>query len=435
MTRNGRIDVDFNNDGKPDDVLPDLNGDGVPEIDLSKDGFPDFGYIPEKWSRETSRIFARWPKTVSAALAEYQVGLGVNNMANTITSNFVPEGWFSSGKDNFYELNNLPLLAARVTSLSASVTIDRNPPFDLFVNNGDGFAAENGQIQVGSEIMGYSVRVANTFRITKRGEQYGTPRMEHLIGEKVTNEGYVLRARAVTTAGVFGAQTALKMYRIDISPPTVPDAPVSDQELAGGKPSKTGVYSIKWSPSGDAESNVRAYEIQEREDNDPVWRTIRLVPSTQLTFLVGNGDTPSNEPKNPGHFYTYRVRAVNQAGGVSDWSPPSGAASTGFPEEAITKVTNYPNPVDIRQGPTNIAYILNEDATVKLNLFDLLGYLVRTWEFGAGQSGGRAGPNVVPWDGSDDSGSRVAAGGYILRIEVVGSKGSTTVIRKIGVIR
>ena len=36
MTRSGFLDVDFNNDGKPDDVIPDQNGDGIPEIDLSK---------------------------------------------------------------------------------------------------------------------------------------------------------------------------------------------------------------------------------------------------------------------------------------------------------------------------------------------------------------------------------------------------------------
>ncbi|HRY30026.1 MAG TPA: hypothetical protein P5079_08340, partial [Elusimicrobiota bacterium] len=85
-------------------------------------------------------------------------------------------------------------------------------------------------------------------------------------------------------------------------------------------------------------------------------------------------------------------------------------------------------------GPTYITYLLNEDANVTITLFDLLGYKVREWEFSAGSLGGRAGPNTYSWDGANEGGAKVAAGGYILRIEVRGSKGTTTVIRKIGII-
>jgi flagellar hook assembly protein FlgD len=67
-------------------------------------------------------------------------------------------------------------------------------------------------------------------------------------------------------------------------------------------------------------------------------------------------------------------------------------------------------------------------------MYDLLGYKVREWNFGTGETGGQAGPNVFQWDGTDEGGKKVSAGGYILRIEVIGDKGSTTVIRKIGVI-
>jgi hypothetical protein len=138
---------------------------------------------------------------------------------------------------------------------------------------------------------------------------------------------------------------------VDVSPPTVPGVPISDQELAGGTPAKTGVFTIRWASALDAEAGVREYEIQEREDNNPIWKTIRMVPSKQTTFLVGSKDNPANAPKKSGHFYSYRVRSINQAGGTSDWSAASAAASTGFPDTVISKVTNYPNPVDTRQGP------------------------------------------------------------------------------------
>jgi hypothetical protein len=276
--------------------------------------------------------------------------------------------------------------------------------------------------------------VGTTFHVNKRGEEYGVSRQEHRIGDRVTNQGYVMRARALTTGGTAGAETAIKMYRVDVSPPTIPAAPVSDQQLAGGKPSKNGIFTIAWAGSSDSESGVRGYEIQERKDNDPIWSTIRIVPASQKTFLVGNSDTPANLPKPAGHFYTYRVRALNQAGSPSAWSDESAAAAVGQPDETITKVTNYPNPVDTRQGPTNVSYILNSAMSVKITLFDLLGYQVRTWDFTAGANGGKQGPNVFQWDGTDDTGRKVSAGGYIMRIEAVGEKGSTVVLRKIGIL-
>jgi hypothetical protein len=286
MNKDGFVDVDFNNDGRPDTVIPDNNGDGVPEIDLGKDGVIDYGYIPEKWSKETSRIYAKWAPVTSSALKEYEVGVGLNNMSNGVTEAQGNNGWINTEKSNSYQLSNLTLLSSVVTKLTASVPLATNPPFNLTVQNAEDFTVrENGQITVGSEIMGYSQIVGNSFVITSRGETYGTPRHTHLIDDKVTNEAYVVRARARTMSGVVGAESAVKMYRVDVSPPSVPGTPVSDQELAGGEPATTGVFSIKWSGGADIESGVRGYEVQEREDNDPVWKTVRVVPAGQLSSI------------------------------------------------------------------------------------------------------------------------------------------------------
>ena len=173
----------------------------MPEIDLSKDGFPDFGYIPEKWSKDTSRLFSKWAPVKTSALEEYQIGVGMNNMSNGITEDMVGgAGWLSAGKDNFLEVTNLSLLASKVTRLSQSIPFSKNPPFDINVDNGDVFPAdekENGQINVGSEIMGYSSIIANQIHITKRGESYGVARQDHLVNERVTNDAYIVRARAI----------------------------------------------------------------------------------------------------------------------------------------------------------------------------------------------------------------------------------------------
>src|SRR5262249_52301234 len=132
LTRSGFLSVDFNNDGQPDDVIADQNGDGIPEIDLSRDGLIEFGYLPEKWTKETSRLFGRWAKIRTAVVQEYQIGLGYNNMSNGVTQPQVGgSGWMSAGTENSLELSNLPLLATKITSIKEDLPVDRNAPFDL----------------------------------------------------------------------------------------------------------------------------------------------------------------------------------------------------------------------------------------------------------------------------------------------------------------
>jgi hypothetical protein len=102
---------------------------------------------------------------------------------------------------------------------------------------------------------------------------------------------------------------------------------------------------------------------------------------------------------------------------------------------------NYPNPVDTRkggqEGRTTISYILASDAEVEITVYDLLGYRVMHWNFQAGEEGGRQGANRVPpngWDGTNEAGQKVSKGGYLAQIKVSGAAGSSTVIRKIGII-
>jgi flagellar hook assembly protein FlgD len=161
------------------------------------------------------------------------------------------------------------------------------------------------------------------------------------------------------------------------------------------------------------------------------------VASVPLTYLNGE----SGGARDPGHFYRYQIQTVNGAGSASEWSTLSATVDTGLPAEIITKVTNYPNPVDTRkgglEGRTFISYLLASDADVDITVYDLLGYRVMHWNFQGGSLGGRQGANNVPnggWDGTNESGQKVSKGGYLAQIKVSGAKGSSTVIRKIGVI-
>ncbi|MBI4395978.1 MAG: hypothetical protein HY548_02710, partial [Elusimicrobia bacterium] len=434
MDGDGLIDFDFNSDGMADTVLGDLNGDNIPELDLSRDGTVNWGKLPERWTNETTKLSGRWPR-LTDEVSDYQVGVGNRpdpDDLNNLTSAFAAAGWLSAGNNNQYTVTNLLMTAAQVTrTVTNSVGRLAEPPFDLYVQGTDGYSGE-GYIYIGSEIMRYNTKSGGAFHITARA-QFSTQVQDHPQGQKVTNNGFFFNVRALGKEGAEGPGAPVAVHRVDVTAPSVPTAPKSDPELSK-KPAELGRFEIKWTPSADDESGVREYEIQERVDNDPVWRTVTYVPSSRTSYIIGEGKVAGDEARPKGHFYTYRVRARNHAGGWSAWSPVSGAAFTGLPDETISEVYNYPNPADTRISPTYITYLLNEDANVTVTLYDLLGYKVKQWEFPAGTQGGRTGPNSYPWDGTNDDGTKVSAGGYILRIEVRGSKGTTTVIRKIGII-
>lgn len=109
-----------------------------------------------------------------------------------------------------------------------------------------------------------------------------------------------------------------------------------------------------------------------------------------------------------------------------------------LPAEMISNLSNAPNPFDSRkpgaEGQTRVSYELNQDAPVRVTLYDLLGFRVRRWDFQAGTEGGRTGENAFFWDGTNEAGQKVSKGGYLAQIEIETPQGVTSAIRKIGVI-
>jgi len=109
-----------------------------------------------------------------------------------------------------------------------------------------------------------------------------------------------------------------------------------------------------------------------------------------------------------------------------------------LPAPVISDLTNAPNPFDSRHaglaGETQISYTLAGNYGVTMTLYDLLGQRVRSWDFQAGEEGGRAGNNSILWDGTNESGRKVSKGGYIAELQVDAPQTSVTAIRKIGVI-
>ena len=233
----------------------------------------------------------------------------------------------------------------------------------------------------------------------------------------------------------------LAVYRIDTTYPTSPGAP--QPQVPKGVASGL-AYTLKWDASADPESNVLSYEIQEREGTSPVWKTVAAIPGFKTggavnnIFTIGDPANPGQTPKPGGTFFTYRVRSWNFAGLPSAWSAISEPAGTTIGTELLSKVSSFPNPVDIRKGGVEgkavITYTLNADAEVTITLYDLLGYVVREFSFSSGQEGGKMGPNFVTWDGHNGLGGVVSKGGYIVRVKASSAKGSKVLLRKIGVI-
>jgi flagellar hook assembly protein FlgD len=60
------------------------------------------------------------------------------------------------------------------------------------------------------------------------------------------------------------------------------------------------------------------------------------------------------------------------------------------------------------------------DAAVKLSVFNVAGEPLRVIT-----QAGRAGKNVLEWDGTNDAGARCASGVYILRLQAEGVDRST----------
>src|SRR5258708_10675773 len=117
---------------------------------------------------------------------------------------------------------------------------------------------------------------------------------------------------------------------------------------------------------------------------------------------------------------------------------PFSSITSPLPTPLISDLINAPNPFDSRkgglEGQTRISYTLAKDASVRVTLYDLLGFRVRRWDFSAGQNGGAAGQTAFMWDGTNEAGQKGSKVGYLAQIEIETPDTVVTVVRTIGLI-
>jgi hypothetical protein len=130
----------------------------------------------------------------------------------------------------------------------------------------------------------------------------------------------------------------------------------------------------------------------------PSGRGVKIAPGSGVNLTV-NGDTACVEIVQTagiqGFVITYGLTNSVE-------TPTTGAAS-------YMLLSNLPNPFS---DNTEIGFVAPKSGTVKLEIFNIQGDLVKTLVDGQVD----AGTNKVVWNGTDENGAKVASGTYTYRL-------------------
>jgi hypothetical protein len=153
-----------------------------------------------------------------------------------------------------------------------------------------------------------------------------------------------------------------------------------------------------------------------------------LTPIDDMTKDTGDATAEYRSPREPGMD---SIRAVSGTL-VTDLDIETALVD---PNAAGGTLTNYPNPFHPDESPTTIAYVLDDNASVRMRIYTLSGSLVLDTQFASGSQGGMVGLNEIIWDGRNGNGETVASGGYVVYVEAEGNGTTMHVMRrKIGVV-
>ncbi|HPG38601.1 MAG TPA: ubiquitin-like protein [bacterium] len=170
---------------------------------------------------------------------------------------------------------------------------------------------------------------------------------------------------------------------------------------------------IQWVTESETDNLGFILDKSIAETND--WQ---LVASwTTHSALAGQGSTSSrteysftdvNVKENTG--YRYRLASVSINGTIQIEKETEYAGRTAGLPIAFTLEPPYPNPFN---SSVKIIYHLNADETVRIDVHDIMGRLVKVLLQDGRQ---QAGSYTLTWDGTDNSGVTAPSGEYIIRI-------------------
>lgn len=237
-----------------------------------------------------------------------------------------------------------------------------------------------------------------------------------------------LRAKATDGTDEFWSITGDFSFHTDFTPPWIGTNKLTVLAKWDEK-----IHDIIWSPFTEPESKIEYYIVEMLSGQSLNW--IRVATNNPLSTQYSIPDVEANTP------YQYRVKAVNAAGGHSEYLESGERIMTTNTTETIFSVSNYPNPFYSAFQTTRIVFSLNQNIDAYITLYDSMGHFVRrfdskqiTKESGSTGSGYYC---FVDWDGRNESGQFVSKGGYFAIIEAApyasGGK-PAKVVRMIGVI-
>ena len=169
----------------------------------------------------------------------------------------------------------------------------------------------------------------------------------------------------------------------------------------------TSAIRLDWQTA--TELNNRGFTVERRVDGDQNW--------ADMTFVEGAGT--SNQARDYSYLdkdvtsnvtYQYRLRQEDLDGTQSYSSIREArinSATTGTLANVLQQ--NTPNPAS---AYTTIPFVVAESGSVKIEICDVYGNVVRTMTADARSGAGTS----VDWDLTDDNGARVANGTYVYKL-------------------
>jgi hypothetical protein len=182
--------------------------------------------------------------------------------------------------------------------------------------------------------------------------------------------------------------------------------------LFTAKPWEAGIL-VEWATS--RESSHVGFQLRRRSAKDEEYRLLTedlIPPPGPYAFL--DRDTISFDT------YEYVLEAIDRRGGVQRFGPVTARA----PGATSLRIASWPNPLCQADLPMVIHASVPASGSVKLELFDVRGRLVRSlWTGGLAR-----GDHHFSWDGRDAAGRGVPSGNYFYRLASQGATVQSTVV-------
>lgn len=238
----------------------------------------------------------------------------------------------------------------------------------------------------------------------------------HFTAPTVTLAGSILRFRVTVTDGKGGSASATVDVQVQNS--GVPNRPPVVNAGGDQNVEEKSAVTLKGTAS---DPDGTAVSITWTKLSGP--RNITITNASSLIATFTAPDVDKDE------LYVFQMSGSDGFFVIQDTmtvlvranGDPAGA-SAGLPLIANPKI--YPSPFSPAAGGATIGYTLRSNSDVTILISDIFGREVRELRIAAGNLGGTAGDNALPWDGRNGDGDAIGNGAYTVQIRASDGFGS-----------